>query len=198
MLIFGNVTLGAVGATDNLSTLTIGTTADTGKTTLNGNVTTTGTQTYNQAVNLGATATLDSSASSGDIHFANTVDATTAGAQNLTLTAGSGNVKLDGAVGSGMALGNLTVTAGLGTTTIGTATNLGSVTTAAGKTQTYNQAVVLGNDTSLTTSGAGAINLANTVNGNQALTVSAVKVRIFNIYVEVWLKVNVFPEVACN
>ena len=49
----------------------------TGPTTLDGNVTTTGTQSYNSAVTLGATDTLTTTNSAVD--FASTVDAATAG-----------------------------------------------------------------------------------------------------------------------
>ena len=52
----------------------------------------------------------------GDISFSSTIDATTTGSGNtpesLTLTAGTGNVTLSGAVGGTRKLNNLSITGG--------------------------------------------------------------------------------------
>ncbi len=100
-----------VGAATPLSSLTV-----TGTTTLGGNVSTDGAQTYNSAVTLAAASvTLNSNfngTSNGAVHFVSTVDATTAGAQGLTVTSGSGLVTFGGAVGSTKSLASLGGTGG--------------------------------------------------------------------------------------
>jgi filamentous hemagglutinin family protein len=45
----------------------------------------------------------------GDISFTNTIDGTVAGAQNLTLAAGTGDITLSGAIGSGTRLGQIAI-----------------------------------------------------------------------------------------
>ena len=132
----GTVTFGGpVGGTNSLATLTV-----TGPTAINGGVvTTTGGQSYDNAVTLGADSTLTTSNSA--VNFASTVDSAAPGAETLTINAGTGNVTFGGAAGQSHALANLTVT---GLTQI----NGGTVTTNGG--QTYNGAVTLGSDVSLT------------------------------------------------
>ncbi|HUW54131.1 MAG TPA: filamentous hemagglutinin N-terminal domain-containing protein [Rhodanobacter sp.] len=92
---------GAVGGTTQLTSLT---TDASGSTQLDGNVGTTGAQTYNDAVTLGANATL---ASSNAVTFGGTLD----GAHDLTVNA-NGPVKFVGAVGSSTALSRLATTGG--------------------------------------------------------------------------------------
>ena len=128
----------------------------TGATTLAANVTTTGGQTYNSAVTLGANVVL----TGGGLTLASTVD----GARNLTLNGGS--VTLGGAVGDTNALTSLTVTGP-------TALNGGLVETTGA--QTYNGAVTLGADASLI---GGALTLASTVDGPQALTLNGSSVTL--------------------
>ncbi|MEO6926547.1 MAG: filamentous hemagglutinin N-terminal domain-containing protein, partial [Rhodanobacter sp.] len=116
---FGSV----VGGTTALASLT---TDAAGTTSLNGNVSTTGAQTYNDALTLGADSTLASSAG-GAIDFASTVD----GAFNLTVNT-SGLTTFGDAVGSTTALTSLTTDAA-GTTSLN-----GNVSTTGA--QTYNDA----------------------------------------------------------
>ena len=117
----GIVTFGsAVGGSAALASLTV-----TGPTTLDSNVTTTGTQTFNNAVTLGAAATLATTNSAVD--FASTVD----GGFALNVNAGTGVVTFGSTVGGSAALTGLTVT---GPTTIDA-----NVTTSG--TQTFNSGV---------------------------------------------------------
>ena len=154
----GTTTFGAaVGGGTALTSLT---TDSAGTTAINGGaVTTTGAQTYNDAVNLGADTTL-ASTGNGNINLASTVN----GAQTLTVNTG-GTTTFGGVVGGTAALTSVTTDAG-GTAAI----NGGAVTTTGA--QTYNDAVTLGADTTLASTGNGNINLASTVNGAQTLTVN--------------------------
>ena len=152
--------LGAVGNTTALTSLTtnVGGTTDIN----GGRVTTTGAQTYNDAVLLSANTTLNAGA--GAITFGNTVNSTTG--NNFTLTANStGTTTFGGAVGGTDALSSLTTNVG-GTTAL----NGGSVTTIGA--QTYNDAIALGVNTTLSSTGNGAITLGSTVDGAQSLTVN--------------------------
>src|SRR6516225_2788293 len=149
---------GAVGTTA-LSSLT---TDKAGTTDVNGgSVTTTGDQTYNDAVVLSADTTL----TGVNVTFGQTLDAVASGKQSLTVNA-SGTTTFDGAVGT-TALSSLT-TDKAGTTDI----NGGSVTTTGD--QTYNDAVVLGADTTLT---GVNVTFGQTLDaaaaGKQSLTVNA-------------------------
>ncbi|GGY16270.1 hypothetical protein GCM10008098_04400 [Rhodanobacter panaciterrae] len=154
---------GAVGGTTKLTSLNIQNAA--GSTTLGGNVSTTGAQTYSNALTLGADATL-ASTGNGAIDFAATVD----GAHNLTVNTG-GVTTFGGVVGGTTALTSLTTDA-TGSTTLG-----GNVSTTGA--QTYNDAVTLGGDATLASSGSGAIKLASTVNGAHNLTVNTGGVTTF-------------------
>ena len=97
-------------------------------------ITTTGAQTYNDAVTLGANATL----TGVNVTFANTVN----GGQTLTVN-DSGTTTFGGIVGGNTALTSVTTDAA-GTTAINTT---GITTTGA---QTYNDAVTLGANATLT------------------------------------------------
>ncbi|MDD2541239.1 MAG: hypothetical protein PHH28_09380, partial [Desulfuromonadaceae bacterium] len=130
---------------------------------LHGTIQTGGAQTYFAPVTLGATTVLASSGS-GNITFSGTLDSDST-TRDLTIST-SGVTRFDSAVGATAALRSLTITAG-GTT----AMNGGSVATSGTAGQTYNNAVVLGADTTLN-SGSGAINLVGTVNGAQVLNLS--------------------------
>jgi hypothetical protein len=154
----GTTTLGgAVGGTTPLTSLT---TNLGGSTVLSGGSITTnnGPIVFNDAVNLGASATLN--AGTGNVTFASTVN----GAQNLTVNS-TGTTTFGGAVGGTTALASLTTNAG-GTTAI----NGGAVTTTLN--QSYGDAVTLGANTTLTSTGSGAISFASTVNGAFSLTVN--------------------------
>jgi hypothetical protein len=94
----------------------------------------------------------------GNMTFGGTLDGNAAG-RNLTLNS-TGVVTFNGLVGNTQALGTLISNAG-GSVVINTT---GITTTGA---QTYNDAVVLGANVTLA-AGAGAINLANTVNADLA------------------------------
>ena len=147
----GIVTFGsAVGGSAALASLTV-----TGPTTLDSNVTTTGTQTFNNAVTLGAAATLATTNSAVD--FASTVD----GGFALNVNAGTGVVTFGSTVGGSAALTGLTVT---GPTTIDA-----NVTTSG--TQTFNSGVTLGADSTLSTTNS-AVDFASTVDGGFALGVN--------------------------
>ncbi len=154
----------AVGGTTALTSLT----TDAGGTTrINGGaVTTTGDQTYDDAVVLGATTTL----SAHNVTFHSTVDAATAGSQGLTVNSSGGGVTTLGdaaadRVGGTAGLAFLTTNAD-GTTRI----NTDQINTSG--SQTYNDAVELGADTTLTSSGAGTIQFASTVDGPHNLSVN--------------------------
>ncbi|MBI2987481.1 MAG: hypothetical protein HYY45_12010 [Deltaproteobacteria bacterium] len=70
------------------------------------------TATFTGAVVLGANVTIDTDgAADNSLTFTSTIDATTAGTEGLTITAGGGTVTLGGAVGTTMALDALDVTA---------------------------------------------------------------------------------------
>ncbi|WP_345250476.1 filamentous hemagglutinin N-terminal domain-containing protein, partial [Pigmentiphaga soli] len=142
-------------------------------------VATTGAQTYGGALSFDADASL--STTGGAIAFHGTVD----GAHDLHVSAASGGVAFDRAVGAGDALGNLTVdTSGL--TQFGGAVTAASITTDGPGTlainggsvdttgaQSYGERAVLGADTTLTGS---TITLAQGVDaataGQQSLTIA--------------------------
>jgi parallel beta-helix repeat protein len=119
-----------------------------GTTELSGNVTTSGTQTYNDAVQLTAPITLTTTDSA--VLFGGTVD----GAEGLTVSSGTGNVTFNGAVGSITALDAITINS-TGTTLFSSTVQAASVETDGGGTtelsgnvttsgtQTYNDAVQL-------------------------------------------------------
>ncbi len=145
----GTVTFGAdVGGSAALASLTV-----TGPTLLNGNVTTTGAQTYNSAVTLPDTWTLTTTNAAVD--FFSTVDATAAGAQGLTVNAGTGVVTFGAAVGGTTPLAGLVVT---GPTVLDA-----NVTT--NGLQTYNSAVTLGAAAVTLNSDSAGANGAITLNG---------------------------------
>ena len=148
---------GAVGGTAALGSLT----TDTGGTTQINSVTAT-TQTYNDAVTLGgAGAALTLSGTT--INFVTTL---AGGGKSLTTTA-TGTQTYGGAV-SGLL--NFTANGAAGAVVINGATVSGS------GTQTYTDAVTLGADTVITSTGtaaAGNVTFSSTVNGAHALTVNS-------------------------
>jgi filamentous hemagglutinin family protein len=155
----GTATLGgAVGGVSNLNFLSI--TASTID--INGGiVNTTNPQTYTGAVVIGADTTLTSvSGGTGPIDFTSTID----GAHALSVNADS-IITLDGAVGGLTPLTSLSLN--------GTSLDLngGSISTA--NTQSYTGPVVLGADTTITStsSGTGPISFSNTIDGSHALSV---------------------------
>ncbi len=161
------------GAVGNLAPLTTVTTDADGTTQINGgSVNTTSTQTYNDAVTLGADTTLTGST----ITFNSTLNDAAAGTQSLAIV---GNAIFGDAagdfVGNTAALEFLTVS---GTTTFNAGNASATVTTTG--LQTYNGAVTLGGNTTLTSTGAGNITLGNTVNGAFSLTANTAGTTAFN------------------
>ncbi|CAM8646799.1 Repeats of unknown function DUF5649 [Oxalobacteraceae bacterium] len=145
---------GEIGGTTALTSVT----TNTGGTLMmnGGAVTTTGAQTYGEAVILG----MDTTLSGNNISFASTID----GAQALTI-ADVGVTTLTGSVGAATALSSLAVSS-----VNGTAINGGSVSTSGA--QTYSNAVTLGNDSIFSSTGGGAINFADMINGAVQLSVN--------------------------
>jgi len=141
---------GAVGGSAPLTSLT---TNVSGSTQINGgSVVTSGDQTYNDAVTLGANTTL----TGVNVTFSNTLnDNAAAGNADLTVNA-SGVTTFAATVGGLAPLTNVTTNAG-GSTQI----NGGSVATTGN--QTYNEAVTLGTDTTLT---GVNVTFSNTLNDN--------------------------------
>jgi filamentous hemagglutinin family protein len=153
LTIDGPATLNAaLGAGTALTGLTVE-----GAASLNGgSVKTSGAQTYSGAISLGGDETLSGSS----VAFDSTVN----GAHNLTV---NGTATLAGAVGGGTALSSLALNG---------AANLngGSVTTTG--TQTYDGAVLLGSDYTLSGS---SVALNSTVNGAHNLTVNSANTTTF-------------------
>jgi uncharacterized repeat protein (TIGR01451 family) len=153
---------GVVGGTVPLISLT---TDAAGSTTLAGSVTTTDAQIYNDALTLGANATLSSTGNAA-ISLASTLD----GANSLALNTG-GLTTLGGVVGGTVALTSLTTDAA------GSALLGGGVSTTGA--QTYNDALVLGGDATLSSSGGGGIDFGSTVDGAHNLAVNTGGLTIF-------------------
>ena len=158
----------------------VGDLTDNGTTYLNGNVTTTGNQTYNGAVHLTNSDTLTST-NNGNVTFDSTLDGTTSGQQNLTISTGTGSTTFDGAVGSTVSLGSVSVTSGtitqqstmnvVGNLTNNGATYLNGNVTTTGN-QTYNGAVHLTNSDTLTSTSNGNVTFDSTVNGTSTFAQS--------------------------
>ncbi|WP_166212412.1 autotransporter-associated beta strand repeat-containing protein [Cognatiluteimonas telluris] len=132
---------------------------------LGGNVTTAGSQTFNGALALGGNISMTSTGGS-NIAFNSTLDGAYALAVN---TAGA---TVFNTVGGTTALASLTTNAGGSTTLNGNVTTTGA--------QTYNDAVTLGADDSLTSTGGGAIIFNSTVDGAQQLGVTTTGAVAFN------------------
>jgi hypothetical protein len=150
----GNINANSTATTtfNAVNSASVTTTAG-GKTQLNGDVSTTGSQTYSDAVTIAKDAMLWGS----DITFNDAVD----GSSNLTAKADSGNLTFNGPVGNATnGLGNLTANS-TGTTAFNQTVNAASLTTdAGGKTQlngdvkttgsqTYSDAVTIAKDAML-------------------------------------------------
>ena len=196
----GAVTLNSTGTTAISSAFTAAslTTNAGGTTTINGNLTTTGTQTYNDAVRIDSGLTLATTNSA--VAFASTLDSQASEANNLAINTGSGAVTFGGTIGGavGGAFGTLTInnTSGSGValptvtaqtlnittagaiTDTGVLTVAGTTTLAAGSANdiTLNNAnnfgtvtVTSGNNVTLVDTGALALG-ASTVSGALTLT----------------------------
>ena len=144
------------GGTVNAVELT--TDAD-GTTVLNGNVTTTGSQRYEDKVQLDNSVSLNST--NADVTFGDTVDSKTGMVNDLTVNASSGNIAFKGIVGS-TPLGNLTIDSAGNLTAANSITAASIIQKAGTGTTTFNGA--------LNTNGAGGINLSgNSFNFNDAI-----------------------------
>ncbi len=147
---------GAVGGTTPLASIVA---AGVGSTVVNGGrIVTTGAQTYTDAVTLGADTILASNGS-GTITFGSTVN----GPFSLQVNT-AGAAAFNGAVGGTSALTGIATAAGL------TALNGGSVLTIGA--QLYPNPVVLGANTTLTSTASGNIVLGSTVNGAFSLALN--------------------------
>src|SRR6056300_1708183 len=150
----GNTTFTlAVGGTTALTTLT---TNASGTTYINGGaITTSSTQTYGDAVVLGADTTLTTTDS--DITFSSTVDGDSADSKrDLTLTLGSGSATITGIVGT-TSLADITLNSSATFNAAVTATNL---TIAANKTATVKDDVTIASTIAL--SGSSTLEVINT------------------------------------
>ncbi|MEG4218603.1 two-partner secretion domain-containing protein, partial [Microcoleus sp. Pol14C4] len=171
----GKITANSTGITafnQTVNAASLTTDAD-GTTQVKGNVSTTGSQTYGDAVTIANNPILAGS----EITFNNTVD----GTSDLTAKAVSGNVTFNGAVGAASAIGNLTANS-TGTTAFNQTVNAASLTADAGGTtqvkgnvttigsQTYGDAVTIANNPILS---GDSITFNNTVDGTSDLTVKA-------------------------
>ena len=154
----------------------------TGNVNIASNITTTNDNiTLNNPVILTNNVALNTGAGNGNITFNKTVDGTAPSGQNLTLTAGTGNVSVNGAIGNNNALKDLTVNS-TGTTAFSQTVKAQSLTTDAGGTtaingnvtttnaQTYGDAVTIANNLILNGS---SITFKNTIDGNSNLTLDA-------------------------
>ena len=151
---------GIVGGTTSLTSLS---SSGSGAVALNGDVSTTGSQSYTGAVTLGATGVLTTTNSG--VTFGSTIN----GAYGLTVASGTGQLTLGGIVGGTTALASLSKT-GSGQINLNTT----AITTTGA--QSYGAAVGLGANpaagTVLTTTNNN-VTFSSTVNGAKALTVSA-------------------------
>ncbi|MCL4205578.1 MAG: hypothetical protein KJ000_24115 [Pirellulaceae bacterium] len=137
----GAVLVNSSGVTRFASTVAAaGLTTDAGGSTeLNGNVTTTGAQAYNDAVVLDSPVSVQTTNSA--VLFGDTVDSAASEANSLTLTAGAGNATFTEAVGAATdgALGAITINSAADVTFSSTLETTGNVTQVAGSgTTTFN------------------------------------------------------------
>jgi CHAT domain-containing protein len=155
-----------------------------GATTLNAGLTTNNEDiTINGNTTLGNSVTLNTGSARGNIRLNGTVN----GNQSLTLKAQGGNITVDGAVGSSIALGNL-VAKSAGTTLFNGTVNAASLSTDADGTtqlngnvtttgvQSYGDNVQLNNSVTLNT-GNGDVTFAGTVN-SQASETNALRLNV--------------------
>jgi hypothetical protein len=177
----GNLSVNSGGTTlfNNTVKATSLTTDAEGSSQINGNITTTGNQNYNDTVEIQNPVTLTTTNS--NIAFDKTVDSQSGETNDLTINSGTGNVSFNNSVGNTTSLGNLSVNSG-GTTLFNNTVKATSLTTdAEGSSQingnitttgsqNYNDAVNLQGNTTLT---GDNVAFQNTIDGNQALTVNS-------------------------
>jgi hypothetical protein len=107
------------------------------------------------------------SAGTGDITFPSTLDDTTAGADDITLSAGTGNIVFTGAVGGTISLGAITINSAADVTATSTISAASFTQTAGTGTTTFNALLSTTGNVSVTTgvitlnapAGAGTINI---------------------------------------
>ncbi len=139
----GTATIAAAGDINSDGAVSI--TANGGISTAGDITTTNDDVTYVSAVTLTGDIAINTGAGAGSVRFNSTLDGTAAGTEDVTITAGTGNVVFTGAVGGGIRLGIVT---------INSATN---VTTAAMTVASLNQ-----------TAGSGLTTLGGAINANTA------------------------------
>lgn len=181
----GPITFGStVGANTSLASLS---TSGAGNVTLDGDVTTTGAQNYQDAVTLGNNVAL-ATTNNGILTFGSTVDGASASNDSLTISTGTGGINFNGAVGGTTKLGDVAISS-TGTTTLGalnanslnissstgSTTLNGNVTTTNG--QTYGNAVLLGGSATLNGS---TLSFNGAVDGGYALTATSTGSITFN------------------
>jgi hypothetical protein len=160
----GNGTTTFAGAIGSIQPLTNLTTDALGLTQINtGSITTTANQTFNDPVTLGASSVL----AGVNVTFGSSLDddGNLSTPSGLTVNA-TGVARFGGAVGSGSPLDSITtdITPGSESTSLN-----GNITTV-GNTVTFNDAVVLTSDVTITDSGATGVTFASTVSGAKNLT----------------------------
>ncbi|WP_039962218.1 CHAT domain-containing protein, partial [Kamptonema sp. PCC 6506] len=174
----GNLTVNSSETTSFVNTVNATSlTTDAGGTTeINGNVTTTATQDYGDAVAITNNPILIGNA----VTFNSTLDANSDSNINVTINSPTGNVTFRDAVGSNVSLGNLTVNSS-GTTSFGSTVKVRNLTTDVGgtteingnvtttATQTYGDAVTIANNPILKGKG---ISFNSTLDGNSDLTIN--------------------------
>ena len=177
----GNITTGDIEAYANFTNIggAVQLNASSGNITV-GNITTDNNIiSLNGAVVLGQNVSITNRNTSGNITFANTVN----GNYDLTVTAGTGNVSFNGAVGNNTALGNLSVNStgttqftssvnavSLATDVGGTTQLNGNVTTTGANGQSYGDPLTLVGNITLT---GDEINFGNTVSGTGNVTLQS-------------------------
>jgi len=147
-----------------------------------GRITTSGTQTYNEAVLLNnSTHATTLNTSNAAVLFGDSLNNATTSAEALTINAGTGTVTFQGAVGNStnLAMGALAVNSGAATTFTSTVDAASVTTDAAGTVlikggrittsgaQTYSDAMTLGAHTILASTG-GAVNFVSIEDGTSA------------------------------
>jgi hypothetical protein len=165
--LLGGITATKAGAV-SIGSGTISLASDISTAATNGNVTLSGATTLTKAVSI------TTGSGAGNILFSSTLDGTTAGNQNLTLTAGTGDVAFTGAVGGATRLSAITIASAASVTV--NAVTAASLTQTAGTVTTALNGAVNTNaaaGVSLTTAGTIAIAAAGditTTNGPVSLT----------------------------
>ena len=139
--------------------------------------------TFNSNTKLTDDISINTGAGAGTITFSGTLNGTTAGAEDLSLTAGTGSVVFTGAVGSGVALHDITIASATNVTFTSTVETTGNVTQTAGTgLTTFNgtSGTGIGGTLSITTDGSilfstATVTTVGTVNldADNAITVDA-------------------------